>query len=345
MKQFFPYPKIENFQNFIKTYKAKQAFIGLTENNEPIFEKALLENVNLVGTVKLHGTNAGVTVFPDGEIYIQKRSAAMKLSIVNGPAHFGFMQFVFDNQQWFLKAYEDVKKLSEVENPIITFFGEWAGPGIQKGVGISQIPDKKFFIFGVQEQTTGKWIPLSTIPYNTFNERIWYINMFQKFYVDANMNDAAGLLEQLNTITLEVEKECPVAKEFGISGIGEGIVWTGYDSNNNFIRFKVKGDKHQKKSNAPKVKNSTEKIDNPGIKEFIDQIDITGRLQQCYHSLYENEVPSKAETGKVLNWVFNDIVTEEYHLMKELDINVSDLKPHLMVAIRLIFFNDINESL
>ena len=345
MKRFFPYPKIENFQNFIKTYKGKRNFVGLTENKEPIFEEVPLENVNLVGTVKLHGTNAGVTVFPDGEIYIQKRSAAMKLSIVNGPAHFGFMQFVFDNQQWFLKAYEDVKKLSEVENPIITFFGEWAGPGIQKGVAISQMTDKKFFIFGVQEQTTNIWIPLSAISYNNPNPRIWYINMFKKFYVDANMNDAVGLLEQLNTITLEVEKECPVAKEFGISSIGEGIVWTGYDSNNNFIRFKVKGDEHQNKSNAPKVKNSTEKIDNPGIKEFIDQIDITGRLQQCYHILYENEVPNKSETGKVLNWVFEDIVTEEHHLTKELNITVAELKPYLMVAIRELFFADINNSL
>ena len=41
----------------------------------------------------------------------------------------------------------------------------------------------------------------------------------------------------------EVEKECPVSKQFNVSGIGEGIVWTTEYKGETY-RFKTKGEKH-----------------------------------------------------------------------------------------------------
>lgn len=345
---FFKYPSIENFQNFLKTYKLKRSFIGLDENNQPIFEEKELPEVVLTGTVKIHGTNAGVTVNQDGSMYIQKRSDSMPLDITKGGAHFGFMQFVYDNQSWFINMRRHIlSKFKQFpEYTSLTFFGEWAGPGIQKNVGISQIDKKRFFIFGIQEQFNETWLPLSEIEYNEFNERIWFMPMFKKYTLRANFNAAAILLEQLDAITLEVENECPVAKEFGISGIGEGVVWTGVDSEGRFICFKHKGEKHQAKSREPKEpKEKAEKAENSNVTEFINSVDIINRLQQCYHEKYENIVPGKQETGKVLSWVFDDIIKEEYHLLSELNLQVSEVKSDLMNAIRLLFFKDIDNSL
>jgi len=339
---FYKYPSIENFQNFIKTYKGKQTFVGLTEDKQPIFKQKTLDSVTLIGTIKLHGTNAGVTVLPDGTIYIQKRSDSMLLDPKLGHIHFGFMQFVYENKQWFIDL---ANQIDDNRKDPITFFGEWCGPGIQKGVGISQIDVKRFFIFAIQIQgESPTWLDFSNIPYKRPNERIWFINMFGKYTLNANFNDAVTLLQQLDAITLAVENECPVAKEFGVSGIGEGVVWSGRDSDGMYIQFKHKGTKHQKPK-GPRSSNPDVKIENPNIQKFIDTIDIDNRLQQCYHELYENSIPSRKETSAVLNWVYGDICKEESHLIQELSLELINLRPALMEVIRNKFFDDINNSL
>lgn len=343
---FRKYPSTENFQNFVKSYKLQKKFVGLTDDNTPIFEEIELGDIELTGTIKLHGTNAGVTITSD-KVFVQKRSDAMPLDITKGEFHFGFMNFVHSNEKWFRNLYEQLLSdpaLCLTSDSVLTIFGEWCGPGIQKGVAISQIPDKKFFIFGIQVQDDGRWLNLKHIPYKSHNERIWFITMFKTYTLRANMNDAAGLLEQLNTITLEVEKECPVAKEFGVSGIGEGVVWSGRDSDGMYIQFKHRGTRHQKPK-GPRSSNPDVKIENPNIQKFIDTIDIDNRLQQCYHELYENSIPSRKETSVVLNWVYGDICKEESHLIEELKLELINLRPTLMEAIRNKFFTDINNSL
>jgi hypothetical protein len=340
---FNKYPSTENFHNFVKTYKGKKTFIGLDEGNNPIFEIPELQPVELVGTIKLHGTNAGVTL-NDREIYVQKRTDSLPLDITKGDTHFGFMNFAHSNQQWFKDLRSQiVNKFNLSSDEPITIFGEWCGPRIQKGVAISQIPDKKFFVFGIQLPNTGQWLNLSDIPYNVYSERIWFITMFKTYKLNANFNDVATLSQQLETITLEVENECPVAKEFGVSGIGEGLVWSGVDDRGNFVRFKTKGKKHSKPSRTPK--SESENSINPAIAKFIESVDIVNRCQQCYHSEFENEVPDKSKTGIVLNWVFKDIINEEYHLLNELGLEVADVKPSLMESIRSVFFEDIIKSL
>jgi hypothetical protein len=344
---FHKYPSTENFQNFIKSYKSKKEFLGLGPDNSPIFKEIELGDIELSGTIKLHGTNAAITISSD-KIFVQKRSDSMPLDMTKGDFHFGFMNFVHSNSKWFRNLYEQLTSdptLNLTPESVLTIFGEWCGPGIQKGVAISQIPDKKFFIFGIQVQDDGRWLNLSQIPYKSHNERIWFITMFKTYTLRANLKDVAKLSQELSTITLEVENECPVAKEFGVSGIGEGLVWTGVDHLGNFIKFKTKGDKHQKVNGGNAQKIKVLKDANPNVNKFISEVDISNRLQQCYHSEFNNDVPNRSQTGKVLNWVFNDIISEEHHLLNELSLEVSDVKSALMESIRLLFFNDIEESI
>lgn len=344
---FNKYPSTENFENFIKSYKLQKKFVGLTDDNTPIFEEIELGDIELTGTIKLHGTNAGVTITSD-KIYVQKRSDAMPLDITKGEFHFGFMNFVHSNEKWFRNLYKQLLSdpaLGLMSDSVITIFGEWCGPGIQKGVAISQIPDKKFFIFGIQVQDDGRWLNLKCIPYKSYSKKTWFITMFKTYTLRANLKDLAALSQQLVNITLEVENECPVAKEFGVSGIGEGLVWTGVDQYGKYVKFKTKGDKHQKVNGGNAQKIKTIKDGNPNVNKFLTEVDIVNRLQQCYHSEFNNEVPDRSQTGKVLNWVFNDIISEEHHFLDELSLEVSDVKPTLMESIRLIFFNDIKESI
>ncbi len=82
---------------------------------------------------------------------------------------------------------------------------------------------------------------------------------------------------KLVELTLQVEKECPVAKYFNISGIGEGIVWkcSLLDSS---LWFKVKGELHSVTKVSSIAAIDIEKIEN--IKEFVELTVTDNRLNQ-----------------------------------------------------------------
>lgn len=96
-------------------------------------------------TQKIHGTNAQIRVYEvvdptglndlvvfEGKNYKVQASSRTR-DIFVGDDNFGFARYVFDNKQ------EIVEKLG-----VGTHYGEWAGPGINSGEGLSE---KKFVIF------------------------------------------------------------------------------------------------------------------------------------------------------------------------------------------------------
>lgn len=100
-----------------------------------------IKKVFFTSKIKLHGTNASVVVFPDNNIMVQARSRVLKIDSDNN----GFCNFVMANKQWFIDTFK---------NPVhpVIIWGEWVGPGIQKGVAVSQLKEKCFAIFGVEEE-------------------------------------------------------------------------------------------------------------------------------------------------------------------------------------------------
>ncbi len=98
------------------------------------FEK--IENIGkcfMSITQKIHGSNAQIYIFKNdqGEVDILCGSRNRWLSV--GDDNFGFAAFVNDHKQEF------IEKLGEGRH-----FGEWAGPGINSGEGLSE---KKLFLF------------------------------------------------------------------------------------------------------------------------------------------------------------------------------------------------------
>lgn len=55
--------------------------------------------------------------------------------------------------------------------------------------------------------------------------RIYSIFDYQTWTVEIDFDNAEKSSSLLQEITDQVEKECPVAKAFGVSGVGEGVVW------------------------------------------------------------------------------------------------------------------------
>lgn len=97
------------------------------------FEKiSKFTGIAMTITQKIHGTNAQIRIYEqDGVIKCQAASRTRDIFV--GDDNFGFARYVKDNE------VEIIEKLGPG-----THFGEWAGPGINSGEGLSE---KKFVIF------------------------------------------------------------------------------------------------------------------------------------------------------------------------------------------------------
>lgn len=347
MKKMIKFPSIEQFRTIVATILRQYTFVGLDDNGDAIYDNTKPKpTLTFKGTVKLHGTNAGVS-FRYGhdnssEYWVQSRENIITPEKDNA----GFAFFVESNKEAFKKfaAQIDSILLINMQQNIITIFGEWCGGNIQKGVGISNLP-KSFFIFGVkvspitntEEEARLKpayWIPshyLKSPEHNIYN-----IEDFPTYSIDIDFNMPQLIQNKLSELTIAVEEECPVAKAFGFSGIGEGIVWST-ELNGNVHRFKVKGEKHSSSKVKTLAAVDTEKLES--IQKFVDYAVTESRFNQGLENVFPNEEPiENKKMGDLIRWVVNDILKEEMDTMVDNKIEPKDVNKYVSSRVREMFF-------
>ena len=118
-------------------------------------------------------------------------------------------------------------------------------------------------------------------------------------------NSGLPVQNKLIELTEEVERECPVAKQLGHSGIGEGIVWTLFWQGNKYI-MKIKGSLHSTSKTTQLASVDTEVLNS--IYEFIDYAATENRINQ---GITETGAKEKKDIPDLLRWVANDIIKEE----------------------------------
>lgn len=99
----------------------------------------------------------------------------------------------------------------------------------------------------------------------------------------------------INEVTARFEAQCPVAKAFGVEGVGEGLVFAGKN-----CRFKSKGAKHQAYRRPVAVKANKETV-----ASFVENAVTLSRVEQGI----EQHGPRMCKP--LLDWVIHDIFTEE----------------------------------
>lgn len=315
------YPSIEQFRNVIKTVRTQHDYQGKDENGNVIFQHLSDYPVlKFVGTVKLHGTNAGIVKYTD-RIEFQSRERVLSLTSDNA----GFMLAMSGKD--LSPLYEEI---SYKDN--IAIFGEWCGGSIQKGVGLNQLP-KMFVIFGYK--VDGEWVDIVR---HDNSQGIYHINQFPTFEVDIDFNAPEAIQNKLIELTLQVEEECPVAKYFGVSGIGEGIVFTSISDPN--LKFKSKGEKHS--SSKVKVLNAVDVEQVENIKEFVEYAVTENRLNQGLEVLRANGIElSQKTTGDYLRWIMGDIVKEERDTIIKNQIDIKKAAQQISAKARQFYFNNI----
>lgn len=317
------FPSIESYKQCIINVDKKCSDLNIE-----------LPSLKFQGTVKLHGTHADLVYNKkDATLICQSRNRILTLDSDNS----GFANYIQTIPQDLLKKlFEDLIKIYPEYN-IFVLNGEWCGNGIQKNIGISQL-QKMFIIYSVS--IYNDLMEKEKYEYNIINSlkledyRIYNIFQFQCYEIEINFNDILSkkvASNKLGELTNEVEKECPVAKYFGISGIGEGIVWKcithGYESSS--FWFKVKGEQHsvsKVKTLAPIDINKFNKI-----QDFIKNSLTIERLEQGISYLQEmNNTIDIKSISIFIKWIIDDIFKEETDLISN-EIKRKDLEKQIKI--------------
>ena len=319
------FPSIEQFRNIVKQVQLQSAYEGKDELGNPIYNELKPKPIlTFKGTVKLHGTNAGVCFNNIEGLWIQSRENIITPLKDNA----GFATFIESKKQiliHYLKNFSIENKIDLDLNTISIYF-EWVGKGIQKGVSISEI-EKSAFVIGIKitpfNETPAYWIDSKT--FKLISEKIYNIEDYKTFEIEIDFNNPLLSQNKIIDFTLEVEDECPVAKEFGFSGVGEGIVFSYYKDGTRLM-FKSKGEKHSKS----KVKTLKEVDDNKinKIQEIAEKVTPSWRLEQMLQQTFDllngGSVDIK-KTGDFIRNVMQDIVKEDLDILTENELEPKDI--------------------
>lgn len=286
--------------------------------------------LNYTGTVKLHGTNAGIRLTPAGKVIPQNRTRILAPDSDN----FGFAGWVHAHEN-------EIRTLLTpyLGKDGVTVFGEWAGKGIQKKVAVSLL-DKHFIAFSLFSDEEYK-----RLPKDICNPSIGFRNILEipTYTAVIDFADPAPVLEKLAELTLAVEKECPWGKYLGVTGIGEGIVWTcderPFDTD---LWFKTKGLEHKKHD---KVKIEVDPVLLESIEAVLEQILPEWRLEQGISYLRENNFPvDPRSTGEYLKWISKDILKEDRDVIEANKLDWGRVNKAVQFKARQYFMDQINKN-
>jgi hypothetical protein len=343
MKKHISYPKIAQFRNIVSTINREIEFTGLDEEGNAMYDKSIKKpTLTFKGTVKLHGTNASVCFNSIDGFWIQSRQNIITPEKDNA----GFAFFAESHKVELCSLIDKIVNEHQIDTNIhtVSIYGEWAGKGVQKSVGISEL-DKAFYVFGVKiskpqdEEFNAYWLDSSNIK-NT-DCRIFNVEDYETYSIDVDFNMPQLAQNKFAEITEQVEKECPISKAFGVdNGLGEGVVWS-VEHKGNTHRFKVKGDKHSVTKVKKLASVDVEKLKN--IQEFVEYSVTENRFNQAIENVFGKDDLDVKRMGDFLRWIIKDITLEEMDTMVANSLEPKDVNKYISNKAREMFFKAQNE--
>jgi len=259
--------------------------------------------------VKLHGSNCAVQITDDGLI------AQSRTSLLTPEADYkGFAAWAHRHAAYFQGLPRD-----------IVVFGEWCGPGVEKGMAISAAKSKLFVVFGVQvggriayePDEIRALVPEAGAP-GELHVLPWEGAPIRIDYGSRPALEAAAAA--LNERVAEVEREDPwVKRALGIAGLGEGLVFypvsvdgappTADPEGLAQLMFKAKGEKHRTAGTKTAVAVDAAVV--ASVDEFVALMLTEARLAQGLAAIGGADgVRDPKLTGKFLEWIVADVRKE-----------------------------------
>lgn len=317
---FIPWPSIENFHTLRRTLKD---FPDPLQGQTKVAYKA---------KVKLHGSNAGIRLCPDGQVIPLSRTTVLTPGKADNA---GFARWVSETH-WLSLCHWGRE---------LVVYGEWCGPKIQQGMALNQIPERIFAVFAILDITHGGEGSLIVEPSEIAKIVVgipqthilpWYFSdeafeaTGQIYEIDWSMTAAEleVVLEPINAQVLQVEACDPwVAKVFGIRGMGEGLVFFP-QSHPNFaqLAFKAKGKEHRMVTSTKPIQPNPEVASQAPA--FAELVVTPARLEQGARAVANGELVFSIKTlGPFLQWMTADLGKET-----KAELEVSGLSPKVAIA-------------
>jgi tRNA-binding EMAP/Myf-like protein len=283
--------------------------------------------------VKLHGTNSGVQILPDGGVVAQGRNQVLSLDEDNA----GFAAWVAQTKA----AFETLASADRH----LTLFGEWCGAGIQKGVAICGIGRKVFVIFAAQignhhaEAATLVTEPNKLAELTPKHPDILVLPWHgEAIALDFGAPEAA--VATLNAMVEAVESNDPWVQEiFGVAGTGEGLVlYPQIESTQRddvaALLFKAKGDKHRVRKAKKAVEVAPEVA--RSVEAFVATFATEARLAQGLAEACPAGASMK-QMGAFLKWVSQDVRKESVSDLEAAGLEWGQVAKAITNAARLWF--------
>lgn len=263
--------------------------------------------INYNSKAKQHGTNAAVQLLADGTLKTQSRTQIITPDSDNA----GFARWVYEAKEAWLAARPSGRE--------VIIFGEFCGPGINKGTAIQNINKKIFAVFGAQDlnQEDSFISEPEELSQLVIGIPDVYVLPWHGFRVEVPWTEASErlepIVESINQEVDRVEKCDPWVKEtFGIEGIGEGLVFypTNRQGRKAFgdLGFKAKGEKHKVIAARPAQINPVQAAN---AEEFAEKVLPEPRLEQGARAISDGELVFETQKiGAFLAWINKDVEKE-----------------------------------
>ena len=309
-----------------------------TLRNQAAYENrdfSTLPTLTFTGTVKIHGTNAGMRIESPDATAIIPQGKDRELSFHHDNASFASYCMTIPKEV----VQELYKAFNPAQSGVLTIFGEWAGSGVQNGVGVANF-DKHFVVFAAH--VDDKYVKVNQ-DYNNHQYRIYNIYEIPTYSIDIDFANPGDIEDRLTALTLEVEAKCPWAAYRGADGIGEGIVWhLAADPCDTTYIFKVKGPLHSvRKSNTKKLATvDVEKVSS--VNECVDIILTENRMKQMLDVHKIELIPENF--GQFIKAVSLDCIKEEMDVLNANGLIWKDVSSTVINRCKKWYFAHFNIS-
>lgn len=324
------YPKISGkIQDYAKE-------LSIEQESDP--ELRDVTSIVLVGTVKLHGVHADVVIDNDNNIRLQSRNM-LSLTRKNDVQDFAVRVLPLAPHLIALKSrilarFLDLNPGATIqpEHPLI-IAGEWIGPGVQKKVALEHLPTKMFVIISLK--INDNWISDEVFgDVHDEDHHIYHISRSGFYHREIPLQNPIESLESLQALPDVVEAECPFAKSFGITGLGEGIVRKPASprslSSDPKFWLKMRGTMSRIRPVAVKDVGKTKEAQKEYAKEFAESVVGELRLEQGWQWLEEMRITQDLHgVESFLKWLVGDVAVEEKSLIAERKLDWNMLRKEI----------------
>jgi hypothetical protein len=315
-----------------------------------VYERAVYKSLTIVhygGKPKVHGISGAFQITPQGDVVFQSKRKI--LDIDNDQ----------DNMVKFNQQYSSVWSKAAQDNDIV-FYGEWAGPRINKGDAVQRTDKPRFYIFAVglgvvhhphdEDKFISEWMitdpeAIATYLPKGIDPDLVRVLPWETHY-SFNFTSEETLAPELARLNADVSifdiVDPYFKREFGIEHPGEGLVCVRKSSNigelsgEDYARstFKAKTAKHRvRKQGKPALPKDPLP---PTVPAFVEAYVTDARLNQAIDEICET-MPHISQTGKIVAWMLTDIQKEGQKELDDMNLSFLKVKPSLGKAIQTLW--------